>query len=170
MSTIAENGIDFEISRKFDDDTITNLTIYDTAGQEQYSSLVPQYMRNAEGIMLVYSATDQKSFEQIKSLVEQVILAKEIDDLKLIPVILVANKIDLKNQRKVSTEEGQKYADEMGIPFMELSAKTRVNIDEAFEKLVAEVRRTRLEEEKKNKKNASGKKASGGKKKDCSIQ
>lgn len=125
--------------------------------------------RNAEGIMLVYSVTDRASFEQIKSLYEQVKEAKEIDDLSLIPVVLVGNKIDLKDQRKVSTEEGKQFADELNIPFLEVSAKTQENIDEAFQKLVEEVRRTRksiaaLEGKSAN---AGGKKK---KKKDCSIQ
>ena len=132
--------------------------------------------------MLVYSVTDRKSFEQIRDLYNQVSLAKEISDLSLVPVVLVANKIDLKNHRKVTTEEGQQFADELHIPFIEVSAKTRHKVDEAFEQLVQEVRRTRTEKERRKAAasgtitpvgSPAGKGGKGGehkKKGDCNLQ
>jgi GTPase KRas protein len=48
------------------------------------------------------------------------------------PMVLVANKSDLENERQVTTGEGQDLAKSFSIPFMETSAKTRVNVEESF--------------------------------------
>lgn len=131
----------FETSRYFgkQDKIKTNLSILDTAGQEDYSSLLPQQMQDAEGFMLVYSVIDKKSFDRVQQLQKKILQTKE--KVKDIPVILVGNKIDLKEKRQISTEEGQKLAKAFGCQFIESSAKSRTNVDEAFELLALEVRK-----------------------------
>lgn len=115
---------------------------------------MPQYLRNAEGIILVYSVTDASGLKRIEDLHKKLLLTKESKDLSLVPVILVANKCDLPD-REVSTEQGQKLAQQFGIPYLETSAKLRKNIgivnicrvtcflDEAFELLISEILKKR---------------------------
>lgn len=131
----------FETSRYFgkQEKIKTNLSILDTAGQEDYSSLLPQQMQDAEGFMLVYSVIDKKSFDRVQQLQKKILQTKE--KVKDIPVILVGNKIDLKEKRQISTEEGQKLAKAFGCQFIETSARSRTNVDEAFELLALEVRK-----------------------------
>jgi len=59
-----------------------------------------------------------------------------------LPMMLVGNKCDLEEQRQVSSEEGQSLARTIGCQFKEASAKTRVNVEEAFYDLVREIRKT----------------------------
>jgi Ras-related protein M-Ras len=93
-----------------------------------------QYIRTGQGFMLVYSVTDFKSFEFVRSLYQQVLRVK---DVKEYPVLLVANKTDLTSLRCVSEQQGRDLADELRIPYIETSAKTPpVNVEGAFHELV----------------------------------
>eukprot|EP01080_Neovahlkampfia_damariscottae_P009948 gene9948-2269_t len=151
----------FETSRYFgkQQKTITKLSILDSAGQEDYQTLVPQQMRDAEGFMVVYSITDKKSFEKVVEFQKKITQVKE--KVKKIPIILIGNKIDLEESRQVTREEGQKLAKEFGIPFLETSAKTRINIDESFEQISLDVRKSRQQEKDGKTKNKSEKKDGG---------
>jgi GTPase SAR1 family protein len=65
-----------------------------------------------------------------------------------IPLVLVANKVDLQSQRKVSTEEGKALAAQFGCKFYETSAALRSNVDEVFFSLVREIRKKELQKVK----------------------
>ncbi|KAG9393609.1 Small GTPase superfamily [Carpediemonas membranifera] len=119
------------------------LDILDTAGQEEYSSLRDQYMRDANGFVLVYSVTSQASFDDCRTLREQILRVKEKTE---VPLILVGNKSDLDEERAVSEEEGKALAEEFGCLFIETSAKEDINIEQTFMDLTTKV----LEEEAKN--------------------
>jgi GTPase KRas protein len=119
------------------DGEATIVSILDTAGQEEYSAMRPQYMRQGHAFVMAYSITDRTTFDEVKVLREQVLRVKDADK---VPMILVATKKDLETQRKVSTEEGQQLAEEWGVPFLETSARTRENIEEAFFSAVREAR------------------------------
>jgi GTPase KRas protein len=99
-----------------------------------------EHMNNVEGFFLIYSVTDEVSFNKIKSLQQKITLAKKS---KNVPIVLVGNKIDLEDQRKIPTQQGQDLANSFGCAFIETSAKTRYNVDAAFELLVDEVRKSR---------------------------
>jgi GTPase KRas protein len=120
------------------DDEIALLDILDTAGQEEYSAMREQYMRTGEGFLLVYSIASRRSFEEIKTLQRQILTVKDRDYW---PITLVGNKCHLEDERQVSKSEGQGLSRLLGCPFLEVSAKTRINIDEAFFTLVREIRR-----------------------------
>jgi Ras-related protein R-Ras2 len=96
-----------------------------------------QYMRTGEGFLLIYSVADKTSFDEIFKFHKQILRVKDRDEF---PMILVANKADLTN-RQVSPEEGQELARQLHIPFIEGSAKNRMNVDQAFHELVRVVRR-----------------------------
>ncbi|RCH99033.1 Ras GTPase [Rhizopus stolonifer] len=106
-----------------------SLEILDTSGQDEYSALREQYMRNGEGFMLVYSVTSRSSFEEIKSFRQQI---SRVKDRESFPMILVGNKCDLKLSRQVMTQEGKDLAKSFGCRFIETSAKKRVNVEESF--------------------------------------
>ncbi|VDK89694.1 unnamed protein product [Onchocerca ochengi] len=110
------------------------MDVLDTAGQEEFSAMREQYMRNGRGFLLVYSVTDVRSFEEAPKLFNQVLRVKDKTEY---PVLLVANKIDLVNQRKVTAQQGRELADRLKVPYIETSAKDPpVNVDAAFHELV----------------------------------
>ena len=120
------------------DDEVALLDVLDTAGQEEYSAMREQYMRTGEGFLLVYSITSRQSFEEIMTFQQQILRVKDKD---YFPIILVGNKCDLDNERMVSREEGEQLARSFGCKFIETSAKSRINVDNAFYDLVREIRR-----------------------------
>ncbi len=118
------------------------LEILDTAGfwSVEHAPLRDQRVRDCDGIVLVYSITSP-SFEQIRTFRERLLRVKGNDE---IPMMLVGNKHDLEEKREVSTAEGRELAVVLGASFMETSAKTRHNVEEAFYDLVRLIRRARL--------------------------
>lgn len=105
------------------------LDILDTAGQEEYLAMREQYMRTGEGFLLVYAINFRNSLEELQTFYEQIIRVKDTDD---VPVLIVGNKSDLEIERQVSYEEGLEFAKSLGCPFLETSAKQRINVEEAF--------------------------------------
>nr|QHW16303.1 ras family GTPase [Aureobasidium melanogenum] len=120
------------------DDEVALLDVLDTAGQEEYSAMREQYMRTGEGFLLVYSITSQQSFEEIKTFQQQILRVKDKD---YFPMIVVGNKCDLDGEREVSVEEGKELARSFGCKFIETSAKSRINVENAFYDIVREIRK-----------------------------
>ena len=109
------------------------LKIIDTAGQEQYDSLTLNTFKKCKGLILVYSIDNENSFNNIKNKwIEKI---KDSFDIKNTPIILVGNKIDLKDERNILEEEGEKLADDNNFKFFETSAKTGKNVNEIFQTL-----------------------------------
>ncbi|KAK7398940.1 hypothetical protein VNO78_10114 [Psophocarpus tetragonolobus] len=102
--------------------------IWDTAGQERYHSLAPMYYRGAAAAIVVYDITSMDSFVRAKKWVREV----QRQANSSLTMLLVANKADLEDERKVSNEEGEEYAKENGLSFLETSAKTAQNVNELF--------------------------------------
>ncbi|KAL2917074.1 hypothetical protein HK105_203506 [Polyrhizophydium stewartii] len=113
------------------------IDILDTAGQEEYAAIRDNYYRSGEGFLCVFSLCEQESFQHTQEFRDQI--CRVLDDEK-VPFILVGNKADLTSDRQVSTREGELKAKEWGCPYMETSAKTRQNVDEAFCKLMRSIR------------------------------
>ena len=87
--------------------------------------------------MLVYEVINRKSLDVVKVMNDKILNACGTER---IPRVLVANKCDMPNpQREVSREEGQAIANEMGIPFVEVSAKHAENINQAFHMMLREI-------------------------------
>ncbi|KAI8640498.1 ras family-domain-containing protein, partial [Parasitella parasitica] len=126
------------------DEETALLDILDTAGQEEYSAMREQYMRNGEGFLLVYSITSRMSFEEIDTFYQQICRVKDRDNF---PLVLVANKCDLELDRQISSKEGQDLAKHYRCHFVETSAKVRINVDEAFYEIVRDIRRYNKEHE-----------------------
>jgi len=134
-----------------DDKPACLLDILDTAGQEEYSAMRDHYMRSGEGFLIVFSVTSQESFAEAGAFRDRILRVKEDDMIgDRVPIVLVGNKIDLVNERRVTTQQGAELAASWGCPYIETSAKTRTNVDEAFFELVREIRRVYDEELRKN--------------------
>jgi len=86
-------------------------------------------------VLLVYDISKRTSFESLDKWLNEV---RDHGDEK-VEVILVGNKSDLEPKRQVSKAEGQKYADEQGLCFVESSALNSSNVDMAFEKLITSI-------------------------------
>ncbi|KAG2215154.1 hypothetical protein INT46_006540 [Mucor plumbeus] len=123
------------------------LDILDTAGQEEYSAMREQFMRNGEGFVLMYSITSYHSFEQVQKLHDQIARVKDLDSF---PVVLVGNKCDLEQDRQVPASVGRALAKVYNCQFFEASAKQRIKVDETFYGMVREIR-TNQENQKKQK-------------------
>eukprot|EP01128_Nolandella_sp_AFSM9_P001382 TRINITY_DN11517_c0_g1_i1.p1 TRINITY_DN11517_c0_g1~~TRINITY_DN11517_c0_g1_i1.p1 ORF type:complete len:217 (-),score=47.56 TRINITY_DN11517_c0_g1_i1:106-732(-) len=111
------------------------LQIWDTCGQESFRSITRSYYRGAAGVLLVYDVTRRNSFQYLNSWVEE---ATQNGDTNL-TMLLVGNKCDLEEEREVSYAEGKAFADEQGIEFIEVSAKSGTNIEAAFERTTLEI-------------------------------
>lgn len=106
------------------------LEILDTAGQEEYTALRDQWIRDGEGFILVYSITSRSSFSRIRTYYEQIQRVKEDDER--FSVVIVGNKSDRNAERVVSTDDGRALARELNSGFFESSAKLNVNIENSF--------------------------------------
>ncbi|GAW09959.1 ras protein [Lentinula edodes] len=126
------------------DDEVALLDVLDTAGQEEYGAMREQYMRTGEGFLLVYSITSRNSFEEISTFHQQILRVKDQDTF---PVVVVANKCDLEYERQVGMNEGRDLARHFGCKFVETSAKVRINVDQAFQDLVREIRKYNKEQQ-----------------------
>jgi len=137
------------------DDETCMLDILDTAGQEEYSAMRDQYIRSGQGFVMVYSITSRATFESLPSFHDQILRVKDEDSF---PVAVLGNKCDLEKDREVSTMEGKEFADSIGAPFFETSAKARINVEEGFYQLVREIRKwnSQVQEEPDSKKKKKG--------------
>ena len=121
----------FTMFIRLDNKTI-KLQIWDTCGMEVYRSLIKSFYINSSLAVIVYAINDSDSFNDIHFWVKELKTMSSPD----IKIILIGNKIDLENERKVSYEEGQSVAKEYGFQqFFETSAKTGENIKEMFKKI-----------------------------------
>ena len=112
------------------------IKIWDTAGQERYRSIAISSIRNANGVLLVYDITKKNTYETLEYWFKQI---KNVLEIKDTPIVLIGNKIDLKDSREVSYEKGEEFAKDHGIKFFECSAKSKINVDEAFNCLINDI-------------------------------
>ncbi|KAI8849931.1 small GTPase superfamily [Chytridium lagenaria] len=112
------------------------IDILDTAGQEEYAAIRDNYYRSGEGFLCVFSLTEVESFTHTQEFRDQI--CRVLDD-ESVPFILVGNKADL-GDRKVTTREAEAVAKKWGCGYVETSAKTRMNVDEAFQSLMRKIR------------------------------
>ncbi|KAL5511707.1 hypothetical protein ACEPAH_4925 [Sanghuangporus vaninii] len=115
-----------------EDDKTVKLQCWDTAGTESFRSITRSYYRGAAGCLLVYDVTSRTSFENVRTWLDDV---REHADPNL-TCILVGNKVDLvetgARPREVTAEQGEAWAQENGLLFVEASAKSGLNVEHAF--------------------------------------
>ncbi|OHT14400.1 small GTP-binding protein [Tritrichomonas foetus] len=108
------------------------LQLWDTAGQEKFRSLAPMYYRSSAVAVLVYDVTSKTSLEGLEDWAAE-IADKAPHNIKL---IVLGNKIDLADERVVSTASGQEFAHNLNcVYYGETSAKTGEGINDVFNKI-----------------------------------
>lgn len=117
----------------------TLIDLLDTAGREEYTVLQDVYTRTGNGALIAYSVTARSSFENIDYFMDRFKSARET----MFPVVLIATKSDLEQEREVSLTEGMEKAKLLGCPFFETSAKTRTNIEEPVFELIRMITKTK---------------------------
>ena len=128
-------GVEFGTKDLEIENNKVKVQIWDTAGQERYRSITNAYYKGAKGSLLVYDITNPKSFEDLDRWLSD--LKSNADDK--ISVILIGNKSDLENERKVTLEQGKEKAEFFKLAFMETSALNGNNIEKAFNELITDV-------------------------------
>jgi len=123
-------GVEFGARLVTIDNRQIKLQIWDTAGQESFRSITRSYYRGAAGALLVYDITRRDTFQHLGRWLEE---ARQNGNQNM-TIMLIGNKSDLEHKREVTPEEGSKFAQENGLLFMETSAKTAFNVEEAFVK------------------------------------
>lgn len=137
-SFITTIGIDFKIRTIELDGKRIKLQIWDTAGQERFRTITTAYYRGAMGILLVYDVTDENSYANIATWMKNI----EQHASENVCKILLGNKCDMVDKKVVDTARGQKLADDYGIKFLETSAKTNTNVEEAFFTIARDIKNT----------------------------
>jgi small GTP-binding protein len=112
-------------------DTTVRMIIWDLAGQGQFARVRQAYLGEAKGGFLVFDVTRQETYNNIEKWYKETIRGAGEN----INLMLIANKIDMENERQVSREEGEKLAEKLGIPYFETSAQDKDIVDEAFKLL-----------------------------------
>ena len=128
-------GVEFGAKNIHINDQIYRIQIWDTAGQENFRSITRAYFKNCVCAMVVYDITCRKSFENIQNWLQDV----HDQSPETVLIALIGNKIDLEDKRIVSTEEGEEYAIQNGLLFMETSAKSGEGVEEIFKKTAQEI-------------------------------
>lgn len=115
------------------------LEILDTAGQEEYTFTKDNYYRSGDGFILVFSLAEPDTFDVLAEYREQIIRVKNDRNPEDIPMIIVGNKCDLDDQRKVEEEFAMKKVMTWGCKYIETSAKNNLNVDNAFYDIMRQV-------------------------------
>ncbi|KAG7481126.1 hypothetical protein MATL_G00063510 [Megalops atlanticus] len=145
-------GVDFQMKTLVVDGEPTVLQLWDTAGQERFRSIAKSYFRRADGVLLLYDVTCEKSFLNVREWVDMIEDVSQED----IPIMLVGNKVDLRQQALedgiecVPTSYGEKLAMAYNSLFCETSAKDGSNVIEAVLHLAREVTKQINEDEDEN--------------------
>ena len=123
----------YPVTYKLSDGSIINVHIKDTCGQEKYKSIWKQYYKEADGILLVFDISNKKSFDEIKNFYVETIR----ENCKIgIPIILLGNKTDLEDERRVSQEEAISLSIDEEYIYKETSCVKNENVADAFETII----------------------------------
>jgi len=138
--------------------------VFDTAGHERFHKINSKFFKSAKGIMLVYDISDKNTFDNITTWMKSII---ENSD-KTTDVLIIGNKKDIKENRQVSEEEGTNIANEYKVSFIETSAKTGENVENAFTTVINNYLKKEKEKSEENKKEENTKEE--GKKEEVVIK
>lgn len=141
-SYISTIGVDFKIRTLQFGNTIVKLQVWDTSGQERFRTITSSYYRGAHGFVVTYGIDNAESFSNVQKWLQEI----ERYACETCRKVLVGAKCDLVNERRVKTEDGREFADQLGIKFFETSSKTNTNITEVYVELARDIARS-IEEE-----------------------
>ena len=125
MSSI---GVDFKTKQIELDDHSIKMQIWDTAGHEKFRTITTSYYKSAQAIIILYDITQKSSFDHIRNWITEIDKFGKQGVLK----VIVGNKLDLENNRKIKKEDAENLALKYGVKLWEVSAKDNTNIEEMF--------------------------------------
>ena len=125
MSSI---GVDFKTKQIDLEDRLIKMQIWDTAGHEKFRTITTSYYKSAHAIIILYDITQKSSFDHIKNWMTEIDKFGKQGVLK----VIVGNKLDLENNRKIKKEDAENLALKYGVKYWEVSAKDNTNIEEMF--------------------------------------
>jgi len=128
------------------DDRVVQLEILDTAGQEEFKVLSQSWVAGKDGFLLVFNLCDSSSFNACAMYYKMIQKEAEQREQEKPPIVLIGNKCDLVDKRKVTTQQGIERAELWGVTYMETSARTGQNVDKSFEELVRMIRREKKDD------------------------
>lgn len=128
-------GVEFVYKTLKINKEVIKVEVWDTAGQERYRAITSSYYKGAKGAIIVYDITNEDSFNNVESWMNEV-TKKGKKDMQF---LLVGNKKDLINDRKVTEQKGIDKAKELNMNLFEASALEKTNVNEAFNYLVKEI-------------------------------
>ena len=123
----------YVVSYQLTDGSVINMHISDTCGQERFNSICERYYKKADGVLLVFDISNHKTFDKIKNYYSKMIRENCKEG---IPIILLANKTDLKDQRQVTVEEAINLSISEEYVYRETSCVKNENVADAFETIV----------------------------------
>ena len=128
--------LDFENKILKKDDKLIKVQTWDACRpNDRFRIIYNSIYRGTHGIVITYDITDKNSFIDLRKWFDEILRNAPFDTR----IILIGNKYDLSKERKVTEEEGKKFADEFGMLFFETSAKTGYNVNFAFETLIEDI-------------------------------
>lgn len=133
---LATTGVEFCVKIITLDDRKIKLQIWDTSGQERFKSITTPYFRNAHGIILVFDLTNRKSFQNLEKWLNEIVFLMSDSNYK---IILAGNKSDDKFNRHVFDHEIKNFSERNKLPYIEVSARQNVRIEELFETITTDI-------------------------------
>ena len=131
---IATIGVEYKDKYITKDNYDIRLQLWDTVGQERFNSITKNIYRGANGVLFVYDITNRQSFNSVKKWIKETESFDE--DIK---GIILGNKIDLEDERKVDKDELEEFGKERQMKVMEISAKSNINVNECFDLIIEEL-------------------------------
>ena len=128
-------GVEFVYKTLKINKEVIKVEVWDTAGQERYRAITSSYYKGAKGAIIVYDITNEDSFNNVESWMNEVTKKGKTD----MQFLLVGNKKDLVNDRKVTEQKGIDKAKELNMNLFEASALEKTNVNEAFNYLMKEI-------------------------------
>ena len=125
MSSI---GVAFKTKQIELEDRLIKMQIWDTAGHEKFRTITTSYYKSAHAIIILYDITQKSSFDHIKNWITEIDKFGKQGVLK----VIVGNKLDLENNRKIKKEDAENLALKYGVKLWEVSAKDNTNVEEMF--------------------------------------
>ena len=147
LTYLATAGMEFFSKDEKINNRIIRVELWDSSGSEKFQSITSGFFNNAQGIMVMFDVTNTTSYNNVVNWIESIKthLNKEIHN---IPVIIIGNKIDIK-EREIKTEDAKEYCQGLGFKYFETSAKTGENVESTIKYIVKEVLKKKNNHEKK---------------------
>lgn len=140
VNMLGTAGLDFKKKIIKRGEKMIKVTVYDTAGHERFRKINKSYYRNVKGMILVYDITDRQTYDNFTEWMNSILENEQKE--KSTQILVLGNKVDMPEERKVMLEEGKNLASKYNALFTETSAKTGENVENAFNLIIDKIIQT----------------------------